>query len=64
MAGEKSVLFYFSETDGVKTSGQGGKPVYIELVPSGKTRELNLVVQPATSQKDLVVSDRLSYNFV
>jgi hypothetical protein len=61
MAGEKSVLFYFSETDGVKTSGQEGTPVHIELVPSGKTRELNLVVQPATSQKELAVSDRLYY---
>jgi len=62
MAGSKSVLFTFSDTDGVRTTPEGGgRPVQIELIPSGKTRELNLVVRPATSQKDLETRDRLYY---
>lgn len=62
LAGRKSVIFTFSETGGLRTSAEGsGKPVEIELIPSGKTRELNLVVRPALSQKDLEVHDKLYY---
>ncbi|MCU0458771.1 MAG: DUF4831 family protein [Bacteroidales bacterium] len=62
MAGKKTVLFSFSETMGLTESPEGpGRPVVMEIVPSGKTRELNLVVRPVTSQKDLALTDRLYY---
>ncbi|MGE5350220.1 MAG: DUF4831 family protein [Actinomycetota bacterium] len=62
MAGKKTILFSFSETRGLTESSEGpGQPVVMEIVPSGKTRELNLVVRPVTSQKDLALTDRLYY---
>jgi len=62
MTGAKRPLFSFSETDGVLPAGDaGGSAVYIEMIPSGKTRELKLVVRPVGSAKDLEASDRLYY---
>ncbi len=62
MAGEKTTIFTFSGTMGVVTAAGGeGQPVEMEMIPSGKTRELNLIVRPVTSQKDLALSDKLYY---
>lgn len=62
MTGARRPLFRFSETDGVLPAGDaGGSAVYIEMIPSGKTRELKLVVRPVSSSKDLEGSDRLYY---
>ncbi len=62
MTGAKRPLFSFSETIGVLPAGNvGGIDVYIEMTPSGKTRELKLVVRPVSSQKELAASDRLYY---
>jgi len=62
MTGAKRPLFSFSETKGVLPSGDAGNSaVYIEMTPSGKTRELKLVVRPASSSKDLEAIDRLYY---
>lgn len=62
MTGKKTTLFTFSETTGVNESSEGpGRPVVMEIIPSGKTRELNLVVRPVTSQKELALTDRLYY---
>ena len=62
MAGKQNVLFTFSEVSGFGSAdGSGGEPVIMEITPSGKTRELNLVVRPVTSQKELALSDKLYY---
>jgi len=62
MAGTKTPVFSFSEIDGVLPAGSSrGKPVNIELLPSGKTREINLVVRPVASEKELAARDRLYY---
>jgi hypothetical protein len=62
MAGTKTPVFSFSEIDGVIPSGSSrGKPVYIEMQPSGKTKELNLIVRPVSSEKELAARDRLYY---
>jgi len=62
MAGKKTILFSFSETGGFNESSAGdGTPVMMEIIPSGKTRELNLVVRPVASQKELALTDRLYY---
>lgn len=62
MAGEKTTVFTFSENLGVNTSAGGaGEPVQIEINPSGKTRDLKLVVQPASSKVEHSESDRLYY---
>ena len=62
MAGGKTTVFHFSAVEGVLPAGsQLGVPVQVEMVPSGKTKELKLVVRPVTSQKDLTLRDRLYY---
>lgn len=62
MAGQNTVLFNFSSSEGMKTAGTStGKPVVIELIPSNKTKDLNLVVRPAGSEKEMSGSDRLYY---
>ena len=62
MAGAKTVVFSFSEIDGVLPAGSSrGKPVLIEMTPSGKTRDLNLMVRPVASEKELESRDRLYY---
>ncbi len=62
MAGRKNIIFRFSENRGViMNGGEEGTPVVMEIIPSGKTRELNLVVRPVTSQKDLPAADRIYY---
>lgn len=62
MTGGKTTIFSFSETEGVLDAGDGrGRPVQIEMTPSGKTKELKLVVRPPSSQKDLDTRDRLYY---
>lgn len=62
MAGEKTAIFTFSETAGVDTSPDGpGEPVLMEIIPSGKTRELNMVMRPTTPQKQANAADRLYY---
>jgi len=62
MAGRKTTVFFFSEATGVNTDpGGGGIPVEMEIIPSGKTRELELVVRPVTSQKEVAARDRLYY---
>jgi hypothetical protein len=62
MAGGKTPIFNFSAEDGVKKTGSTrGQPVYIEMVASGKTKDINLVVRPITSKKEIGLSDRLYY---
>ena len=62
MAGKKTTVFTFSGSGGVILSPDGGGlPVEMEIIPSGKTKELNLVVRPVASQKDLALSDKLYY---
>ena len=62
MAGRKTTIFTFSETAGVNTSADGpGEPVLMEITPSGKTRELNMVVRPASPQKQANAADMLYY---
>jgi len=62
MAGAKTTVFNFSERSGVLPAGEtGGRPVQVEMTPTGKTGELKLVVMPVTSQKDLATRDRLYY---
>jgi hypothetical protein len=62
MAGSKTAIFNFSEIDGILPAGSSrGKPVLIELSPSGKTKELNLIVRPVSSEKELEERDRLYY---
>lgn len=62
MIGTKTTLFSFSETEGMKQSGStGGQPVTIEFYPSGKTGDLNLIVRPVVSEKEIGVPDKLFY---
>lgn len=62
MAGQKNILLRFSGTEGLlQPSATTGDPVFIELFPSDKTRELNLVVRPVTSEKEMSSTDRLYY---
>jgi hypothetical protein len=62
MAGNKTAIFNFSADDGIRNMGNGkGQPVYIEMVASGKTKDLNLVVRPVTSKNDIELSDRIYY---
>ncbi|MDM8003401.1 MAG: DUF4831 family protein [Bacteroidota bacterium] len=62
MAGKKTTVFTFSAGTGVNLSpGGAGQPVEMEIIPSGKTKELNLVVRPVGSQKELALSDKLYY---
>lgn len=62
MSGKKTTVFSFSEARGVLPAGDaGGNPVQVEMTPSGKTRDLKLVVMPVSSQKELASRDRLYY---
>lgn len=62
MAGQNTVIFNFSSAEGMKTAGNNaGSPVILELLPSNKTKDLNLVVRPAGSEKEMSRSDRLYY---
>ncbi|HMT67493.1 MAG TPA: DUF4831 family protein, partial [Bacteroidales bacterium] len=62
MAGQKTTIFTFSETSGVNTSPDGpGEPVLMEIGPSGKTRDLNMVMRPASMQKHANPADRVYY---
>ncbi len=62
MAGEKRTIFKFSETGGVMSAASGsGTPVLIELTPSNKTRNLNLIVKPASSEREANAPDKLFY---
>jgi len=62
MTGKKTVLFYFSSSEGVKTTDNNrGEPIYIEMMPSNKTKDLNLVVRPLTSGKEIGMSDKIYY---
>jgi len=62
MAGEKRTIFRFSETGGVLPAGDSnGTAVLIELTPSNKTKNLNLVTSPVSSEKEASSPDRLYY---
>jgi hypothetical protein len=62
MAGTKTTIFSFSETGGMTDAGSNnGEPVSIEFIPSGKTRDLNLIVRPVVSEKEIAVADKLFY---
>ena len=62
MVGKKTTLFSFSETGGMTNAGSnGGETVSIEFIPSGKTRDLNLIVRPVVSEKEIAVADKLFY---
>ena len=62
MAGTKTPVFSFSEVDGVLPAGSSrGKTVSVEMLPSGKTSELKLIVRPVASEKELAARDRLYY---
>lgn len=62
MAGKKTTVFTFSEAGGVDLSaGEMGTPVQMEIVPSGKTGELNLVVRPESVEKKADPAERLYY---
>jgi len=60
--GEKVALFNFSPNEGIgSANGETGNPVFIEMIPSGKTKELNLVVRPVISEKEIAQYDKLFY---
>lgn len=62
MAGRLTTIFTFSETTGTDVSQEGtGTPVQMQLVPSGKTRNLNVVSDPVSGQKGQTTGDRLWY---
>ncbi len=62
MAGSKTTIFTFSESLGVNTPAGGkGEPVQMEIIPSGKTRDLKLVMRPASAKKEQTATDRLYY---
>ncbi len=61
-SGEKAVLCNFSSLEGVRSAGgETGTPITIEMIPSGKTKELNLVVRPVISEKEISKNDKLFY---
>lgn len=62
MAGRMTTVFTFSELTGINTSADGtGTPVQMEIIPSGKTRNLNIVAAPAGGQKGQAETGRLIY---
>jgi hypothetical protein len=62
MAGEKRTIFKFSETDGVLTATDSkGTPVLIEMTPSNKTKNLNLITRPVSSEREAKTPDKLYY---
>ena len=62
MAGRMTTVFTFSEAGGVDLSaGANGIAVEMQIIPSGKTGELNLVVRPESPDKKTSPGDRLYY---
>jgi len=62
MAGDKTALFSFSQIYGINPAGVGqGQPVTIEMIPSNKTKDLNLVVKAVSSEKEFETADKLYY---
>ena len=62
MAGTLTTIFTFSELTGVNTSADGpGTPVQMEIIPSGKTVNLNIVAAPAGGKKDQAETGSLIY---
>jgi hypothetical protein len=62
MAGEKRTVFRFSEAAGILPAGDSnGTAVLIELAPLNKTKNLNLVTSPASSDKDAGAPRKLFY---
>jgi hypothetical protein len=62
MEGEKRTIFKFSLTGGVvSSSSSSGTPVMIEMIPSNKTSNLNLIVKPVTSEREASAPDKLYY---
>jgi hypothetical protein len=55
-------LFKFSELTGVvSTSAQGGSTVYVELIPTQKTKNLNIVTKLQPSVGEALKYDKLYY---
>ncbi len=62
MTGKKTVLFNFSAEEGMRPAGSDtGLPVELELVPSNKTKDLNMIVRPVASEKEMSRNDNLYY---
>jgi hypothetical protein len=62
MAGEKRAIFRFSETGGVLPAGNSsGTAVLIEMTPSNKTKNLNLITRPVSSEREANAPDKLYY---
>ena len=62
MAGEKRTVFRFSETGGVLPAGSSsGTAVLIEMTPSNKTKNLNLITSPVSSEREANAPDKLYY---
>jgi len=62
IVGTMTTVFTFSELNGIDTSADGtGTPVQMEIIPSGKTRNLNMVAAPAGGKKDQAETGRIFY---
>jgi hypothetical protein len=62
MAGEKRTVFRFSETDGILPAGNSnGAAVLIEMTPSNKTKNLNLITSPVSLEREADTPDKLFY---
>jgi len=62
MATEKRTIFRFSETGGVLPAADSkGTPVLIEMTPSYKTKNLNLITRPDSSEREAKAPDKLYY---
>lgn len=62
MANRMTTIFTFSELTGISTSAEGaGAAVQMEIIPSGKTGNLNMVERPVSGQKGKATGDRLFY---
>lgn len=62
MAGEKRTIFRFSETGGVLPAADTkGTPVQIEMIPLNKTKTLNLITGPVSSDREAKTPDKLYY---
>lgn len=62
MAGGKSTIFTFSRSGGINSQkAADAVPVEMEITPSGKTRDLNLVTRPPASTKVPSTPDKLYY---
>jgi hypothetical protein len=62
MAGRMTTVFTFSEATGMDISPEGtGIPVQMQMIPSGKTGNLNIVSEPVSGQKGQTTGGRLWY---